>query len=645
MIIYILLLLSIALSEANHFVCQNFNYETKTLGKYCEEFGGSIPNGCAREIEPIALNEVEQLKIGGCDRVTVLDSLERFSNVRTLDISYSEQKTLDWLDFGALNVQKVNASHNQLTKLAVNASELIEIDLSHNQWKRIDANCFSGAVNLVRLFMSYNAISSVDSEAFADLTELEFLDLSGNRFWSIPVFTINKRLHTIRFDGNPILTFDCSKVSALSSVQLYFPWRWAISLHGDGNCNQKPLHVRRDYINEGLLMTPEQQYEIHCNEQSFANLTIVVAGRNSFENIADLLQCFGPTIMHMDLSGNLIGKLNTAIFDRFTQLIVLSLSETMLIDFDFRALKHVGLMKLDVSRNNLKHLQNVRFLESFSRLEELDIAENQLENVPDLIQHLNPSMQRLNVAGNFVGSLNSLTFEWLTALTNLNLSNTKLEMFDFSAFLPLQNLSTLDISYNNLTHVNFTKIANLSQLNHLNAAYCQIANVSHALIQHLNASIRVLNLAGNNFRTVDEFTFKMLVHLEHLNISNTNILNLDLSFLQYQKNLHTLDISNNQFHELNAKLLTNHLDHIYANGNDLNDMKHFDRSHFLQLKSIAIAQNRLSCAWIKTFKSQWPELTFVGNPFEQKHGKNCQSKFQAINDFIDSTYNHLAKFW
>lgn len=73
-------------------------------------------------------------------------------------------------------------------------------------------------------------------------------------------------------------------------------------------------------------------------------------------------------------------------------------------------------------------------------------------------------------------------------------------------------------------------------------------------------------------------------------------------------------------------------------------MKNFDQIHFMQLKSLAIAKNQLQCKYLKRLKSEWIELSFIDDLFDQKHGKNCQSTIQTISDFVNSTFNRV-KFW
>lgn len=648
MIYLLFIVLIVALCEANNFVCQFFDRNMHSLEKYCENYQSALPLNCTREIDTfIELFQVEQLKIGGCDSVTVIDSIERFKSVRTLDISYSGYKTLDWLDLNVVPLEMLNASHNELTSVKIfqqNTSELLEIDLAYNQLKHIPLDTFNGAKQLIRLHLGHNAIHNIDGDAFAAATNLEFLNLDENRFWTIPIIANNKQLKEIHLRNNPILTFGCSDVSTMSEISLHFSWKWALSFHGDGNCAHKPMHIVRDYYDEGVLLTADRAHELHCNEQSFRNLTILVAGRNSFANGGDLLQCVNPTIMHINLSGNYIGKLNAAVFQRFDRLVVLSLSETMLMDFDFGMLKSNGLIKLDLSRNNLKFLRNVRLLERFDRLEELSIAGNQLENTIDMLQHLTPAITKLNLSGNPIGRVNAITFEWLTEMKSLNLSNTMLNIDDFNAFAPLKNLTILDISQNELkTNVNFTMLSILNQLSHFNAAYCHIENASN-LIKNLQPSMKTLDLSGNFFHELEIQSFNTLINLESLNLSNSEILHIDLSAFKFLANLHILDISNNKLREVHFEPIMNRLSGLYLAGNDLVEIENFDQAYFGQLTSLTIASNQLLCNYLRRLKSQWIELNFLDDPFDQKHGRDCQSTIQSINDLVNSTYNRV-KFW
>lgn len=632
--------------QANNVVCQLFSEQMKLLEKYCENYTAKVPKVCVnREIEAVDAIQVEHLNIGGCDSVTVLDCIKTFRNVRALDISYSNYTTLDWLDLDVERLEAFNASHNEFNSIKMsqhNISGLTEIDLSYNHLKRIDSYSFRGAGKLVKIHLSHNTISSIHANSFVNSTHLTYIDLSHNHFWSVPIFPHNKMLRALHLENNPILTFSCSEVTTLSLASLYFPWNSAISFHGDGMCEQKPLHVIRDYRMDGVLVSNEQTHEIHCSEQSFLNLTIFIAGHNSFANVGDLLQCFGPSVMHMDLSNNFIGILNTAVLERFDGLTALSLSNTMLIDFDCSMLQSKRLMKLDVSNNNLKRVRNAQFLENLEMLEELYIGGNQVENLAEIIQHLKPSIEKLDLFGNYMGPLNMTVFQHLTALRVLNLSSTLLSISDFTAFETLKNLSILDISRNDLKDVNFTMLSNLEHLIKLNAAYCYIENIAQ-IIGNLKPTVKVLDLSGNSVGILNA-DFEALINLEFLNLSNANIVNFDFSTLEHQRNLLVLDISFNKLQEVNFALSTKRIVDLNLAENQLSNVKNLNRTQFSELRSLALSKNQLSCNFLKRFISEWNDLIFIGNPFEQKHGKNCNSKIQYISDFFNSTY-YSVKFW
>lgn len=648
---YLLLfvLSTLTLCEANNFVCQFYDFSANSLAKYCENFQLAVPiTNCTREIDAFDAFQVDQLKIGGCDSVTILDSVERFKSARKLDISHSSYKTLDWLDLGVARLETLNASHNELSNIKIfqqNASDsIVEIDLSYNQLKCIPPNTFDGARQLMRLHLAHNAIHSIVGGAFDGAVNLEFLNLDANRFWTIPIITNNKRLKAIHLNANPILTFACADVSMMSGISLHFSWKWALSFHGDGKCYPESMHVIRDNHDEGILVASDGTHEIHCNEQSFVNLTIFVAGHNSITNGGDLLQCLNPTVMQIDLSGTHIGKPNATVFQRFNRLSVLSLSTTMLTDFDFAMVKSDSLMKLDLSHNDLKFLRNVRLLEGFDSLEELSIAGNHIENTADLIQHLKPAITKLDVSGNPVGLINSITFEWLTELRQLNLSNTALSIDDMKPFEPLKNLGILDLSQNNLTNVNFTMLSVLHQLNQLNAAHCLIGNASD-LIRNLQPSLQRLDLSGNMFDELDIQAFDALVQLKSLNLSNTNILSIDLNAFKILPNLQIFDISHNKLHELHFPVAATHrLSHLFLADNELMEIENFAKTYFTRLDTLTIAENQLSCKYLRRLKSEWIELNFADDLFDQKHHKNCQSSLHSISDFVNLTFNRV-KFW
>lgn len=635
--------------------CQSFDWQTKSMEQYCEQYQkGSLPQYCLYEqVVRIKPTRVTSLSIGGCEPAIVLHSIEQFKNLQILNISHSGYTTLNWLrNMTLMQLHRFNASYNELTyvfQLLKNTTpDVIELDLSHNKLMNIGAHTFGMATNkLTTIHLSYNQLEHISFDAFMESTQLAFIDLRMNRFHAIPpLFEGKQLLQTILLNGNPITRFNYCYLSLMHFTSIHFSWQNVEEFWRSQECIANPIEPLRIVLNsdyEGILHT--NNYELHCNEQSFKNLKKFTAGHiNSFTNIVDLLYAFDSTILHMDLAGNYIGTLTkTDQFERFDRLTTLSLSNTQLIDFDFCKFNK-QLIKLDLSFNQLKRIENAPLIKEFMSLMIFNISENRIENVPDLLQHMSSTVKWLDLSGNYVGRLNASTFKRLPSLRMLNLRNSNLlNLSDLSPFKTLDNLNVLNLSFNNLKKVNFSLLSNLSMLNDLNVAHCRIENILH-VTQYLDGSLRMLDLSGNNVPSLNDRMFKTLVNLEFLNISNANVFLFDAYTLKRQSGLRCFDISGNQLQTIDLRSLPNVVEKLSLNGNNLYTIENLNRTNHLRMKMMAIAHNQLSCQFLRSFLPNWRGLLFIGDPVDQKHGDVCRSSSQGVNDFL-STFYDTIKFW
>lgn len=637
----IFVLFTLSLCEASSLWCQLFDKNSKSLEQYCKNFTGTVSEDCSEQILSVDPDEVNQLKIGGCDQNTVNDAIKTFENIHVLDISNSEYDSLNWLNLKLYKLRTFNASHNKLTNIPVwflkNAPKVSEIDLSHNQLAGIDLEAFQRAKKLVKIHLSYNRLHTSEPESFGLATNLEYIDLKNNRFYDVPVLYNNKHLKELHLEENPIRNFSCSYMERMGSISLYVSWKSVTHFSGAPSCHGKQFHVVRDGDFEGVSMTSDGKHVLHCQEQNFELLHNFTAGRNSFENIAEILPCFSPAMKSMSLSNNFVGALNSTAFKLLPNLNRLSLSNTNLTEFNLNVLLYQNeMLELDISNNNLKEPINVAILDTrgWDRLLDFNVAGNQFENTQQIIQHLKSHLKKLDLSGNAVGKLNVTSLEHLASLETLSLSNTSLLIDDVNPFQRLNRLSSLDISYNNLENANITALSTtLRVLSELRAANCHIRNASE-VIHHLGPLTKRLDLSANYVGDVNAQTFELFFYLKHLNLSNANITMFGNDTLQIQKNLLTLDLSNNGLEEIDLVSFSNKLELINLECNNLTKIENLIKSNFTRLKSLKISNNQIPCDFLKThLKHEWKGFEFSGDPYDQKHGENCFLSY-TINAII-----------
>lgn len=645
----LLVLFAISACQANNLVCQLFDVNSKSLEKYCGLFKGILPVNCAKD-QNIDPSEVKQLKLNGCDSVIVSEAIKKYSNVRVLDISDSNYKTLDWLDLQLEYLQILNASHNEIsniTKLLQHVPSINEVDLSHNKFQTLTWTSFGQLDTLTKLDLSHNLLEHINSDIFFASINLEFVDLSNNNFLSLPEFPHTGKLKTIHLEENTIKNFTCQRIPWMSSVSVHLSWTYVELFDGHDYCDGKQLRATWNSDNEGIFTSSDGNFELHYNAQSFRNLRYFRAGRNAFSNAIDILSSFGEQLSHLDLAGNFLGHLDINTFKKFVNLNELSLSDTKLVHFDFGMLQSDTTLKsLDISYNHLKRLNNIALLKNFVQLKELNVAGNDLQGISEITHYLNAGAELLDFSHNNIGIL--YNFERLTKLKTLILSNTNLTVTNMSnPFESLSNLHVLDISHNsNFGNMNFTTLSTtFIKLHHLNVAYCYINNIFD-VIQYLGKSIKKLNIAGNLIiNGLHSHTFETLHNLIYLNLSHTDLDHFDFETVHNQKWLYTLDISFNELHAINCHLLSkfSYLRRLHVEGNYLRKFDNFVPSATPNL-SLGMAKNLFPCAYLKQLRHDSPKLRFIGNPLDQKHGDNCRSSIQAINDFLGTVYD-TVKFW
>lgn len=643
------ILIVIGLCEANQLVCQIFNQSEKSLEQYCNE-NAIIPVNCTKELNSIDSSQVEKLKLRGCEPNFVVNTTKELSNLRVLDISYSGYKSLDWLNLKFNQLQIFNASHNELHNCSYsfkNTPEVVEIDLSHNSLLRNTLPQFKGLDKLKKLHLSNNDIFySVDGSYF-DSKNLEFIDLESNGLVSILKPEMKDSLKALHLENNPISFYSCNLIgheSYPSLTSLHFSWKSVDGFYGDtSDCDGKRIRIVKNTTFEGIFITKDRKYEMHCPDKCLASVYTFRAGYKTFENVSELIEIFGSNIHSLDLSKNYIGELNTYLFDQFFVLDELNLSETSLTKFDFDLLRNnQRLSSIDISNNKLKQLNNVELLQDHYKLEVLNLGGNQIEHVNEIIEHLNPYVKELDVSENDVGNLTATTLHKLVYLQRLNMKNTNLTLPNLNPFETLQSLMILDLSQNNLGNVNFSAWSIiLNNLSELALSDCRIKNISE-VIQYLGSSLQKLDLSKNVAQGLSEHTFQTLNQLRVLNLSDTNLLNINANPFKYLRNLDVLDLSHNKLKVFDLKLLPIRIYRLNLEGNDLTELKNLRGSDFKGF-SLKLANNRFHCSYMKEL-SKSKDINLLGESWLQKDERDCRSSAQSVNDFLNGVYESV-KFW
>lgn len=554
--------------------------------------------------------------------------MEYERTAESIDVSNRKLRSLLNVTLTGEYLKRFNASHNMLLTIPPNyfidTPNLREIDLSFNRLSKIELSTFIGANKLINIDLAFNNISTIDDESFKHLNSLQTVDLQTNFISRINFqFSDRKPLDTLHLENNEGIIKWAQKGFCLNNTvkSIYYSWKDVRELQLPEN-NHFTVIFNEKSTFEGIQLVFENDFEFHCNNNSFNELNKFVAGPNRCENVIDILRCFSGTIEYLDLSGNLIEHLNQNAFERFNNLTNLLLKDVKLKSFDFTVLIRNELIShLDISFNGLTTVQNAPLMNNFEDLTHFKAAGNWLNNTAEILQNLNDLARILDLSDSVV-ALNSTTLEQFKLFQLLYLRNTSLSSFNFDPFDEISFAFDLDLSHNDLSETNFTVLSyTLKKLNSFRCANCQIRNALQ-ILQFSSTFLHTLDLSGNSLPHIGSEMIKVENMIQNLNLSNMNISTVDHNVFRYMPQLKFINLSQNQLKVIDFKCLSRSTMLIDLEGNELIRIDNFNRTLFRDLKYMNISHNKFPCEYLARFVNEWND-TFVDDPWQQKHGEHC----------------------
>lgn len=632
--------------DDEEFQCQIFDEDSVKFSYFCKKYAGKLSENCSYDKNLEDSSEVIHLEIGGCDNDTVLQAIDRLINVHTLDVSYSSYKSLDSLNFFHNKLNTMNVSHNDLTEYPwkkyvyffARFPELIELDLSYNEVHGIHTFVNRSIIKLKRFHLSHNGIAFIQSNAFENFTELEYLDLSYNKIDQITpnLFTNLNHLAVLHLENNPIDFFICDGLLNMKSLSAHIPWDRI--QYFDTNCDEFPLwstsssewvptqFVVANFMRKGgFFNIVDNQYKLDCSDWSFENIRTFKAGTNKYINILELLQCFGSSLIEMDLSGNYIGKLKSTTFERFVNLEELSLKGAQLVFFDFQMIQQQKqLITLDISDNKLMNVENVELTGNLRFLSVFKASGNRLKS--EMIQRLPSTIKHLDMSGSNLGRLTQKIFHRLKRLEELILRNINFAISTTDPFAQLDNLYLLDVSYNNLHEVDLAIFqSTLRKLREFRAIECNFLNIAEVM-QFFGHNLWTLDLSGNIVGDVGLESPLRNLRLYSLYLNAASISRFDFNVLRKSNDLAILELSDNALETIDLEPLSSYLLDLNLENNDLIDIKNFTPHQFPKLRNLIITQNRLPCDSLRQINTEWQDKVRDFQIWQQRHIEDCQSK-------------------
>lgn len=248
-----------------------------------------------------------------------------------------------------------------------------------------------------------------------------------------------------------------------------------------------------------------------------------------------------------------------------------------------------------------------------------------------------PSTKSLYLFSNGIESMTSEDFDGLTNLEMLDLSQNKLTELPESVFAHLTSLRNLDLSSNQITYISEGSFKGMALLERLYLYSNQIETIHPAAFNGLDHMLE-LKLQGNHLTSLPALSMPQLLlldlrynviptlgpsdlqtpNLESLKLGRVGLTSLDQELIGSLKNLHELDISENQLQTFPAVLKeTQGLIQLSLAGNPMGPLKVDDFQSLGELQELDISSLSLQ-GLPEDLPQHLPhlrKLTVAENPF------------------------------
>lgn len=367
------------------------------------------------------------------------------------------------------------------------------------------------------------------------------------------------------------------------------------------------------------------------------NLDKLLIGHNKLTKITSAMLAYMLNVTELNFGFNRISTLERNSFWGLNKLKILDLSNNLIKQIDN-----------DVFRNN-RQLEVLRL--GNNPIKQLDCFEPLV-----MLKHLDLRITQIS----------SLNFHQILKLDLLHLEGTPLQRISCSNFVLLINSTETHISLQNVTELDTSCVNGLLQIEMTNASIIFRSNQSHSqliypieyvqhlkflnlssnhlnntqqLIQHLGSSVETLDLSSNFVGSLNSNTFRKLINLRYLYLSNTNLSNFGLRSFMMMKKLNTLDLSGNNLNKVDFSLLLRNFKELNAlnlEGNNLTEVNTITSGNFPKLISLGLSKNNFSCEYLAKFLQQWTHLQLLNNPSDDTHidGVDCHHEDEDDQNYI-----------
>ena len=495
----------------------------------------------------------------------------------------------------SLHGQKYDDVINSL-ELVTNKSAIESLKITDTSLIELNETVLEGFDNLTDLELSNCDIYMFADNVFEHLINLKVLNLSNNAIFSIEdsLFRTNNQLKTVIFKNNKLNSINkvaFANLKCLEILDFSFNTFEMISENCLDSVSLKKFYLR---CNEIFSIAPNAF-------NLLPNLTHVVLENNKITYLEE--QVFYPTknLRYLNLSNNVIREINGSFCWRLTKLQSIHLEGNQLTQtFDKNFfINNNKLIDINLTDNNI----TVVGKETFKRCKNLKFLNVKVSQNFEIssIKYLK-FLTKFKLYCNVDQELNLMSSFWVNIkynkmqLTVLIIIFKKINYLKFTRFTDLKNLECLHIECKQPKNTKCT----LKFYSHFRNLHV----LQKIVLKNLNLSITSLYLDDNRMRYFDlsgirntncDYDFKHLTFLRHLNLSYSELNDINQYSFYYLVSLEHLDLSHTKIKSISALVFQNNVKLTYLNCSNclINTIEDFTFQHLDNLTRLDLSNNLL----------------------------------------------------
>lgn len=298
------------------------------------------------------------------------------------------------------------------------------------------------------------------------------------------------------------------------------------------------------------------------------------------DSLDDIVSTMPKTTTYIDLSDNLLTKIQSNIFLRFNDLLDVDLSNNRVENISLGVFKNLpSLQKIHLHGNELTRLHNDSFY-NLRFLKEVNLHNNQISAIDMCAFSHVPLLQKVNLNNNIISNLTANCLLNFKHVKHLDMSYNEISVIADGAFSKLVNLTTLSLSHNQISSISVANLQGLSALENLHLDFNNIKILNRYTFDHFRTKLKRLTLSSNEIGMLNSGVFMGMIKLEVL----------DLSFNQ----MYTL--GSNVFQGLSLSALS-------LKGNKLNEITQYMLSGTRRIENLDLSWNEIMSISARAFES------------------------------------------